>query len=102
MTTEALQLPEEQKPTETESPVSSSRELQVCYFSRGADTDDVPQIKLCGKWLESLGFGIGDRVNVIMRDRLLIIERLDPVVDDGIDYKSELKAVKRGIKQLLR
>jgi len=34
---------------------------------------DVPEIKLCGDWLQSLGFEIGDRVTVTSMSNLLII-----------------------------
>jgi len=34
---------------------------------------DVPEIKLCGDWLQSLGFEIGERVTVTSMSNLLII-----------------------------
>ena len=34
---------------------------------------DVPEIKLCGNWLEKLGFVQGQRVLITTMDRLLVI-----------------------------
>lgn len=34
---------------------------------------DVPEIKLCGSWLEKLGFVQGQRVLITTMDRLLVI-----------------------------
>lgn len=34
---------------------------------------DVPEIKLCGDWLEKLGFMYGQRVSVTTMHRLLVI-----------------------------
>lgn len=34
---------------------------------------DVPQIKLCGDWLQSLGFHINSRITVTSMQNLLII-----------------------------
>jgi len=34
---------------------------------------DVPEIKLCGDWLQKLGFEYGDRVTVTTMQNLLII-----------------------------
>jgi hypothetical protein len=35
---------------------------------------EVPEIKLCGKWLEKLGFVYGQRVLITSRHQLLIIQ----------------------------
>ena len=34
---------------------------------------DVPEIKLCGDWLQNLGFQLGERVTVTSMSSLLII-----------------------------
>jgi toxic protein SymE len=34
---------------------------------------DVPEIKLCGEWLEKLGFVYGQRVSITTMHRLLVI-----------------------------
>ena len=34
---------------------------------------EVPELKLCGKWLEKLGFSYGQRVLITSRHQLLII-----------------------------
>jgi len=34
---------------------------------------DVPEIKLCGNWLQNLGFEMGERVTITSMSELLII-----------------------------
>lgn len=38
---------------------------------------DVPEIKLCGNWLENLGFQIEDRVTITSMSNLLIIRTME-------------------------
>ncbi len=38
---------------------------------------DVPEIKLCGNWLENLGFQIEDRVTITSMPNLLIIRTME-------------------------
>ena len=49
-----------------------SRQLTVSYLYQLNCA--VPFIRLCGKWLEEAGFSIEDKVNVTVRDNLLMIE----------------------------
>lgn len=38
----------------------------------------VPWLSVSGVWLEKLGFKVGDRVNIIIREKLLVIEHIEP------------------------
>ena len=60
---------------------------------------EVPELRLTGVWMERLGFRIGARVSVTMRDRLLIIE---PAAAGEADYKLALQDVKQTLKKLFR
>lgn len=42
--------------------------------NRWSETSIVPSIRLSGQWLEKLGFNPKQRVRVIMRSKLLIIQ----------------------------
>jgi len=48
-----------------------ARQLTVSYQS---GKSDVPFIRLCGKWLEDAGFSVDDKVKIIVKDNLLILE----------------------------
>ena len=60
---------------------------------------EVPELRLTGVWMERLGFRIGERVSVTMRERLLIIE---PAASGEADYKLALQDVKQTLKKLSR
>jgi hypothetical protein len=49
-----------------------SRQLTVSYLH--PLNGRVPFIRLCGKWLKDAGFSIEDKVNVTVKDNLLVIE----------------------------
>ncbi|MEA9414158.1 SymE family type I addiction module toxin [Flavobacterium sp. PL02] len=40
----------------------------------------VPWLSVSGVWLEKLGFKVGDTVNIIIREKLLVIEHIEPLV----------------------
>lgn len=50
-----------------------NRNLKV-IAQRGYQYQSVPAIRLCGKWLQSVGFNIGDFISVRCEDGRLIIE----------------------------
>lgn len=50
------------------------RSLKIYSHHRSADNKEVPELRLIGCWMEQLGFKAGERVNVIARDGLLIIQ----------------------------
>ena len=49
-----------------------SRQLTVSYLHQLDSA--VPFIRLCGKWLKEAGFSVDDKVNVIVKNNLLVIE----------------------------
>ena len=49
-----------------------SRQLTVSYLYQLNRA--VPFIRLCGKWLKEAGFSVDDKVNVIVKNNLLVIE----------------------------
>ena len=56
------------------------RELRICSNYRGTTHQEVPALRLTGHWFKQLGFGIGDRVRITTREKLLIIQ---PIKDHG-------------------
>lgn len=66
-------------------------------LSRGHKT--VPWLSVSGVWLEEMGFKVGDTVNIIIREKLLIIEPLVLHEDQEV-YKKVIKEVKQTLKQL--
>ncbi|WP_394772661.1 SymE family type I addiction module toxin [Flavobacterium sp.] len=59
----------------------------------------VPWLSVSGVWLEEMGFKVGDTVNIIIREKLLIIEPLVLHEDQEV-YKKVIKEVKQTLKQL--
>ena len=78
------------------SPTTRQLKVYQQYRSLSSGTRIVPELRLTGVWIEQLGFKIGERVNITMRDRLLIIE---PVEGDT-NYKAALQEVKQTLKKL--
>jgi toxic protein SymE len=61
---------------ETNSTVqNAAREITICGRSspRSGYYVNVPEVRLMGKWLEQIGFGIGDRIKVECQNQKLII-----------------------------
>jgi len=61
---------------------------------------EVPWLNISGNWLAELGFNIGDRVRIIAREQLLIIEPLTDNEQQAVEYKKALKEVKQTILQI--
>ncbi len=76
-----------------------SRQLKIYGLNRSSDNKEVPQLRISGIWIEELGFKVGDTINIITRDRLLIIEPIE-VTEPQEDYKTALQEVKQTLKQL--
>ena len=38
-----------------------------------------PEIRLSGKWLQDLGFEIGDFIRIIYRDNVILIKKITPL-----------------------
>ena len=51
-----------------------SRKLKVCC-STG---NPVPKINLQGKWIEEVGFSIGDYIEVVITNNQMIITKVEP------------------------
>ena len=78
----------------------ASRQLKVYGVHRSSDHKAVPQLRICGLWIEQLGFKVGQKVNITTRDRLLIIEPIEAEAKEEINYKAALKEVKQALKKL--
>ncbi|MEP7094752.1 MAG: SymE family type I addiction module toxin [Flavobacterium sp.] len=59
----------------------------------------VPWLSVSGVWLEELGFKVGDTVNIIIREKLLIIEPVEISQEKQV-YKNVLREVKQTLKKL--
>ncbi len=62
-----------------------NRPMKV-YETSGADYKRIPQIRLQGKWLQELGFEIGEAVNVECEGGKLIITLRDEIIVEGVAY----------------
>ena len=43
----------------------TSKKLKISSLHRLADNKEVSQLRISGKWVEQLGFKIGERVNLL-------------------------------------
>lgn len=78
------------------SPTTRQLKVYQQHRSLSSGTRIVPELRLTGVWIEQLGFKIGERVNITMRDRLLIIEP----IEGETNYKAALQEVKQTLKRL--
>lgn len=81
------------------------KQVKLCAKNRrctGSPTGnrDVPWLNISGTWLETLGFHVGDTVNITTRDKLLIIEALETEAREQQDYKSTLDDIRQTLKKL--
>jgi Toxin SymE, type I toxin-antitoxin system len=90
------------KQPETKDRSSSYQTKQLTVHRKHLKSKPVPWISLSGVWLDDLGFAIGEKVNIIIREHLLIIEL--PVGQDKEtqNYKTALREVKRQLKKLTK
>jgi len=51
-----------------------NRKLKVYSKHRSSDFKPVPEIRMTGKWIEALGFQIGDAVQIIPGEKSLTIK----------------------------
>lgn len=68
---------------------SKSRKLKIYQkFQRTSSRQGkfIPEIRLCGKWLEDMGFDCGQRITVRLEDYRLIIE-----ADNVLRQKTQLE-----------
>jgi toxic protein SymE len=58
----------------------ADRKLKIYPKHRSLATSDygriVPELRLCGVWLEESGFKVGEQVQITVKDQQLIIEPL--------------------------
>ncbi len=78
-----------------------TRQLKVYGLHRMSDNKEVPQLRICGLWIEQLGFKVGGMVNITTRERLLIIEPVEAAEPEQ-DYKAALQKVKSTLKKLAK
>jgi len=55
----------------------NTRKLKVYSKHRNNEIRPVPEIRLTGKWIEALGFQIGDAVQIIPGEKSLTIKTAD-------------------------
>ena len=60
---------------------------KVCYLPNYKN-DNIPCIKLTGKWLEEIGFNVGDTINLIEDNDIIILMKADKQI---IETKEILK-----------
>lgn len=58
----------------------ASRKLKICSKHRALASSYygriVPELRLCGVWLEQSGFKVGEQVEITIRDQEIIIKPL--------------------------
>lgn len=62
----------------------------------------VPCLHLAGVWLEHLGFEIGDTVEIVEREGLLVIQPYRATSEDVQRQSQKLEAELKKVKQILR
>lgn len=63
------------------------------YHGSGWNYTSIPQIILQGKWLDKLGFSIGDKITVTCNDNKLTIMRAsDMQSENGIEMEGNVCA----------
>jgi toxic protein SymE len=85
-------------------PQKTHRKLKLQPEIRISSTDrrkkEVPSLKLCGVWMEKLGFKPGDMVSVTTRDQLLIIEPMQVHEPEPQEWKKHINKLQNEIKRL--
>lgn len=72
----------------------AKRSLKI-YGMSGYQYNQVPAIMLKGRWLESLGFQIGDYVSVNMVDGKLVIEPDAAKKNEALFMKREMEKLEK-------
>ena len=63
------------------------------------EVSDRPTIKLTGKWLEEVGFKVGDKVEAIIENNMLILIKITP--EEGKTKRQALTCVMRRIINII-
>lgn len=80
---------------------SKQIKLQPKHRELSSGHKTVPWLSVSGVWLEELGFKVGDTVNIIVREKLLIIEPVEIPQEQEV-YKNVMIEVKRQFKKLTK
>ena len=80
-------------------PKSLTRQLKISALYRRSGNRKVPELRLRGLWIESLGFKAGELVNITVRDRLMIIEVVEEECKEEENHKEILKEIRQALKK---
>jgi len=58
-------------------PKQNTRKLKVYSKHRNNEINPVPEIRLTGKWMEAVGFQIGDAFQIITGEKSLTIKSIN-------------------------
>jgi hypothetical protein len=81
--------------------MTKPRQLKITELTQSGRSGEVPQLRINGKWLATLGFKIGETVQITTREKLLIIE---PIQEQGYyehqNIKSQVQEIKRSLSKI--
>ena len=81
--------------------MTKPRQLKITELTQSGRSGEVPQLRINGKWLEVLGFKIGETVKITTREQLLIIEPIqEKAYYEQQELKSQVQELKRSIKKI--
>lgn len=55
--------------------MEKKKRILTIYAGSGKAYQSIPQIRIQGKWLEALGFSIGDKLEIACKENQLIITK---------------------------
>jgi hypothetical protein len=58
------------------SVIIKKRQLKITYSYHGNSTKKRPFIRLCGDYLSKMDFRVGDRVEIVMEQNQIIINKI--------------------------
>jgi hypothetical protein len=70
-------MPERKK--QSKRPEVRSLKINKRFRNTRKGTKQVPEINLCGNWLEQCGFGKGKRVSVVVMDKVIVVKAEEDV-----------------------
>ena len=76
--------------------------LQPRYRESSCGLQIVPWLTVSGVWLQELGFKVGDTVQIITREKLLIIQPLGGEAKAEQEYRAALQEVKQTLKKFVK
>ena len=74
---------------------SLTRQLKISALYRRSGNRKVPELRLRGLWIESLGFKAGGMVNITVREGLMIIEAVEEQCKEEENHKEIRQALKK-------